>query len=168
VDKQEIYEAAMERLESSFPGVSNYRACLYCTWAALIELSNRGIIAIPQGGSMSWPMKNEDQDDGVSATHWSYVWSPDSPNSIASVAMGHLPEMHIWAGIPETQEVVDFSTYGFVKSAEAHGFEWTGDQPPDFFWGHRLPDRVVYEPNQAATCLASGLIKRVLDMDRCM
>ena len=34
---------------------------------------------------------------------------PD-PESAMSVAMGNLPEMHVWVGIVDQQEIVDFTT----------------------------------------------------------
>jgi len=38
-----------------------------------------------------------------------------------AMLMGNLPEIHIWIGIPETQELVDFSTGQLPKIATALG-----------------------------------------------
>lgn len=64
------------------------------------------------------------------------MWTPDEAPSRIAVANGLLPEMHVWAAIPFTKEIVDMSTKFWPEQAQRlGGFDWPGTVPPDFFWG---------------------------------
>ena len=63
-----------------------------------------------QAGSLQWPRIKPEDDDGVMNTHFAYMWTPGAYDSAMSVLMGNLPEMHVWVGIVDRQEVVDFTT----------------------------------------------------------
>lgn len=133
-------------------------ACLYWSAALVKALRENGFPkAVLQAGSLQWPFKNPDQDDGVSITHFAYEWQPDSEKTKSRVSYGMLPEMHCWVGIVETQELVDLTTrqlpeqmYRCLKQ------DWIGDKPPDYLWTdmNELPDRVVYKPDFQAIVAA--------------
>lgn len=128
-------------------------ACLYWTRSTVTILSLMKTRAIIQAGSCSWPRIHPNQDNGVSPTHFTYKWQPSHIMSKIAVALGQLPEIHVWAAIPETQEIIDLTT-GFWpgRCKELLGEDWPGPKPPEWFWGtaDELPDWVRYEPNLEA------------------
>jgi GNAT superfamily N-acetyltransferase len=140
-----------------------------CFWHALavIEAAKRhGRRLVLQAGSASWRRVPERLDDGVSATHFSYVWEPDSPLTRAIIARFFagdtrmLPEMHVWAGDPATQELVDITTRYWPEQCKSlTGEDWLGPLPPDYLWttARDLPDDAVYEPDMRATMLAGKI-----------
>lgn len=131
----------------------------FCVCVALKEIT--GIRGGLQAGSSRWPRLTPEQDDGkeTTHTHFSYEWLPNSPMTIFRSSMGLLPEMHVWAGIMETQEIIDTSTRNLVYNAKHMALmDWPGIKPPDFFWGQRFPDGVSYEPCQKATKLATDFL----------
>ena len=116
-----------------------------------------------QSGSLQWPRLKREEDDGKIDTHFSYMFSPGTPESQLSMALGNLPEMHVWVGILNTQELVDFSTRHLKAAAQARGMAWTADPPPRYLWcpANQLPDWVVYTPSRQATIYACTLLKRL-------
>ena len=44
-----------------------------------------------------------------------------TPESAMSVAMGNLPEMHVWVGVVDRQELVDFTTRHLKSAAACFG-----------------------------------------------
>jgi len=70
-----------------------------------------------------------------------------------------LPEIHVWVGLPDSGEIVDFSTSTFKKLAiERHGLRWSGPDPPKFLWGIP-PSGTIYRPHREATLFALELLK---------
>ncbi|MEN6458227.1 MAG: hypothetical protein ABFC63_04800 [Thermoguttaceae bacterium] len=71
------------------------------------------------------------------------------PANAMSVALGNLPEMHVWVGIVDRQEIVDFTTRHLKKAAAALG-PWTAADPPRYLWcpTNQTPDWVVYRQAQ--------------------
>ena len=82
-----------------------------------------------------------------------------------SVALGNLPEMHVWVGIVDRQELVDFTTRHLKAVAGALGMAWTATDPPSYLWcpANQTPDWVVYRPNREASIYAGLLLKRLFD-----
>ena len=72
--------------------------CLYYAHHTLSVLWRHGFRAVVQAGSLQWPRIRKEEDDGQINTHFAYEWSPQTPESAMSVAMGNLPEMHVWVG----------------------------------------------------------------------
>jgi len=145
-----------------FDGDRPAQACLYWAHYTVEVLMALGIRAIIQAGSASWPRLRPDQDDGVSPTHHSYVWEPDSAATKFRLAAGDLPEMHVWAAIPERGEIIDMTTrYWPDQCLLIQGFDWPGDKPPTFFWGtaDEVPDGVIYAADMKAIALALHLLK---------
>lgn len=109
-------------------------------------------------GTMSWRAVAEEDDDGRSPTHFSYVWEPDHPLSQAALERGLLPEMHVWVTIPATGEIIDLSTRYFANRATRFmGIRWTAPKPPPYLWSATLPEGVLYAPDPLATVFAGAL-----------
>ncbi len=102
------------------------------------------------------------QDDGKRPTHFSYEWSPWREESQAALKLGLLPEIHVWVGLPDRNEIVDFSTKFFREQAAVEGLDWRTAPPPDFLWcaPADLPAGVVYTPNLDAIAF---ILKRILE-----
>ena len=155
MNKDELIAAIEQRLRwiPNQPGL-----CLYYARETVAVLRHNGIKAVLQAGSMQWPIVKPEDDDGVSNTHFAYMWEPDHPLSILATKFGALPEIHVWVGLPETQEVVDFSTRYFKEAAEERGLKWRTEDPPQYLWAHELPNWVRYVPNRDATIFAMKLL----------
>lgn len=152
-EKDRIVGEVRARMRTWYSGPNLEAACLY--WAGMVchVLHARGVRAILQAGTHMWPCMGE--DDGVSATHFSYVWEPDHPLSVNALAAGGMPEMHVWVGVPATGEIIDVTTCYLVKQARVRaGINWTAPAPPDYLWSSKPPTGVVYRPNREATMLA--------------
>lgn len=139
--------------------------CLYSAHLVADCLWNLGERVVIQAGSLQWPRVRREEDDGAINTHFSYMWTPDDPASIAAMAAGKLPEMHVWAGLIDHQEIIDFSVGQLEKEAARAGLAWTADPPPAYLWASadRLPDWVIYTPNRDATILACKIIRNLFD-----
>jgi len=102
-----------------------YGACLY--WAQVIcDAYAFGLYPCLQAGSMLWRMVPDALDDGTRDYALRFVWSPDSARSRAQIAEGGMPEIHIWCGLVQTQEIVDFSIGGLMEGAKLRGLKWPG------------------------------------------
>ncbi len=97
---------------------------------------------------------------GGSCLHWSttLAGSPWREESQAELKLSLLPEIHVWVGLPDSKEIVDFSTKYFPQHAAAEGLEWRTAPPPDFLWCG--PADVVYTPNLDAI---ASILKRILE-----
>ena len=139
--------------------------CLYYAHHTAATLRKHGHQAVIQAGSLQWPRIRQEEDDGVMNTHFAYEWSPRDPASAMSVALGNLPEMHVWVGIVDRQEIVDFTTRYLKTAATALGMAWTAADPPNYLWcpANQTPDWVVYRPNRDASMYACVLLKRLFD-----
>jgi len=167
-ERAAIWADVKDRVESFCNGEAG--RCLYFAAFTVDEIRQRGAEAIVQAGSMQWPMIRNEDDDGICSTHFSFMWNckreelSDLENErlerVIRVGNISLPEMHVWAAIPETQEFIDFTVSFLPEQAEEVGFKWTASRPPDFLWTAALPPRVVYRPNPDATQLARGLIRK--------
>lgn len=136
--------------------------CLYYAHHTADVLWRRGYRAVIQAGSLQWPRVRRDEDDGQMNTHFAYEWNPHDSASMVSMGLGHLPEMHVWVGIVDRQEIVDFTIRHLRESAESQGMAWTAADPPRYLWCHArgLPDWVRYCVNRDATIYACTLLKQ--------
>lgn len=152
-------ERHVTRLEDR-PGL-----CLYYAHHTASVLWRHGYRAVIQAGSLQWPRVRRDEDDGVMNTHFAYMWTPHTPESALSVALGNLPEMHVWVGLVDRQEIVDFTTRYLKAAAAAHGMAWSAADPPAHLWcpADQTPDWVVYRPNRDASIYACVLLQRLFD-----
>lgn len=152
-------ERAVSRLEDR-PGL-----CLYYAHRTATVLWRHGREAVIQAGSLQWPRVRRSEDDGLMNTHFAYMWTPAAPASRASAALGGLPEMHVWVGLVDQQEIVDFTTRHLRAAAMQRGLAWTTDDPPPYLWcrADQTPDWVVYRPDRDATIYACSILKRLFD-----
>jgi hypothetical protein len=133
-------------------------ACLYWAYVTTGYLRRFHIPAVIQAGSASWPRMRPEQSRG--RIHFGYHWNPNSPETKIALIKGALPEMHVWAAIPATREIVDLTTaFWPEKSVRLYGLPWTAERPPDYFWSNELPDGVIYEPEIGAIYVASMLLR---------
>lgn len=152
--KGEIYRIVCERFDKWYPTAAQHPGGQCVRWACTLMgvALERGLRPKIQAGSMSWPIVTPEQDDGVSPTHFSYEWSPGSPESLMQLATGGLPEMHVWVALPDQNEILDFSTKSFPEEAKRHGLVWRTPPPPDYLWcrAGEQPPRVHYKPDLQA------------------
>jgi hypothetical protein len=159
--KQRLYNEARETFRAWHgDDLAQKGACLYWARIVIMVLAFHEMNACLQAGTMLWQMVPNEEDDGVCNTHFGFQWEPGSPASIAQINKGLLPEVHIWCGIVDTQELVDFSTGTFAQIARARGHNWRMPDPPPFLWcqAKDLPDAAHYAPNMEATLLAQDFL----------
>jgi hypothetical protein len=152
-------ERQLARLETR-PGL-----CLYYAHHVASVLWHHRYRAVIQAGSLQWPRVRREEDDGIINTHFAYEWSPHTQASQVAMAVGNLPEMHVWVGILDTQEIVDFTTRHLKASAQALGMGWTAPDPPAYLWcpASATPDWVVYRPIAEASVYACSILKQLYD-----
>jgi hypothetical protein len=139
--------------------------CLYYAHHTASILWRHGYQAVIQAGSHQWPCVRRDEDDGTINTHFAYIWTPHSPESALSVALGNLPEIHVWVGLVDRQEIVDFTTRHLLAASLDREMIWTAARPPRYLWCPvgQVPDWVVYQPDRGASIYACTLLKRLFD-----
>jgi hypothetical protein len=140
----------------------------------LLEAGRKDVLL--QAGSMSWPVVDVKDDDGKSPTHFTFQWTDDDclPTLMMLKDRKHddpvrLPEIHVWIGLKDSGEVVDFSTYDLPRICESvtgGQVKWRGALPPDFIWSPLLPDRVIYEAIPLACQCAMQLLMAMLESYR--
>jgi hypothetical protein len=172
LNKTEIYEEVKKRALAD-PEIGGFRPtgrCFFWAMHAVEVIRELGVRAVLQAGSAGWKMIRPEDDDGVCMTHFSYMWSPDDPNSLHAVQFGRMPEMHVWAGIPSEQTLVDMTTGFWPEQAKLlKGFEWKADPPPPYFWGtaQELGENGgFYKPERKAVELTLRTIFRMYGQDR--
>lgn len=168
VNKSELYAEVVKRVAAfAPPDAAPTALCFYYSAFGIEALREAGLRAVLQAGTASWPRIRPDQDDGVVMTHFSYLWSPNEIQSRLAVAQGAMPEMHVWIALPDTGELVDFTTAFWPTQAKLlTGMDWPGDQPPTYFWGKELPKGVQYKPVRDAVTFALWAAAKTFGMDR--
>lgn len=152
-DKDCIVTIARMRVAER-PNPNRGGLCLPLAVEIIRELSRFNVRAVLQAGSAQW--KCMAIDDGVSSTHFAYMWEM-SPLTQQRLLNNMLPEMHCWVGIPSTQEIVDVSTNDLVEQAKLRaGINWTAELPPDYIWAGRdsFPSDARYMVDPIATAVA--------------
>lgn len=125
-------------------GIDRRRSCLIHTAAIVAALRAHGHRAILQAGSMSWRVnRRPDENDA-----WGWIW--DRHNALLSLRRGEPIEIHCWAAIPETGDLVDPMTMYFPSLCREDGMAWEAPEPPPYLWGRDLP------PEHEATYLPEG------------
>jgi hypothetical protein len=96
------------------------------------------------------------------STHYGYEWEADSATNVIQIMKGEMPEMHVWAALPERNQIIDLTT-GFQpeRCGTLLGMDWPAARPPDWLWLEA--DRAVdagayYEPCPDAIQLALNLL----------
>jgi hypothetical protein len=161
-EKWEIYQAVSSRYRAWYGDQEVGGRCLYWSLALMGVLLERGYRALIQAGSLSWPIVLPGHDDGKSPTQFSYEWSPWREESQAALKLGLLPEIHVWVGLPDRNELLDFSTKYLPEQAAKEGLVWRTPQPPDFLWcgPSELPEGVIYKPDLAAIAFVLDRMSR--------
>ena len=155
-----------QKIKTSFVESHNNHpeyACLYWAQCTVNILTSIGFRAIIQAGSASWPRVTKEQDDGKIATHMTFSWNSKTIANELNIAMNYLPEMHVWAAIPNHKEIIDMTTGFWPDNCKSLlSIDWPGTKPPNYFWGteEELPEDVLYEPDIQAIKLAMTLLKR--------
>lgn len=140
------------------------QSCFYQAVFAHSHLKNLGTFGrcLISAGTFSIPRINLRDDDGITGTHFSYVFTPDAI-AMQAVEEDRMPEMHVWVTLPDRQEVVDLTTrYCKVQCERTTGLKWTAPDPPDFVWHHinQLPRGIEYTPSREAIAVVQYFFKK--------
>ena len=165
--KDEIVTEARALFRRSFPEINEQQACLYLAACVIKVAEKHGIRLVLQAGSCFWDQLPDDLADGVSDTCFGYEWEPDSVATAIHLASGVMPELHVWAGDPITQEIVDLTTGFFPAQYKALvGKEWRGKVPPNYLWQPSREVDAEYRVYYDATKLASVLFSNYMRQKR--
>lgn len=153
--KKEIIDSARECFEGwrkeYSPSLHAPRACFQLSLFTRRALRDGGLKPMLQAGTCSWPRIDLSKDDGKMMTHYSYQWDPTDPRSALAMAMGDMPEMHVWniIQVGKHWEVIDPTTRYLRQNCEEAKVPWLARKPPDFLWG--VPPRgTVYVAEEGA------------------
>jgi len=93
-------------------------------------------------------------------------WSPWREESQAALKLGLLPEIHVWVGLPDQNELLDFTTKFLPEQAAKEGLIWRTPPPQDFLWCGpvELPEGVIYKPDLDAI---GFILDRIGKTNRC-
>lgn len=165
--RRAVIADAQAVLAAAWPDTTPGANCINAAAAVCIAAHKYGLVVMPQGGSTSWPRLRIEDDDGVSATHFSYEY--EARGNLRAVvdsvlARGAVPEIHAWAVVlaSDGPEVVDLTVpYWPRRCAEVLGLPWTAPQPPPFLWADEdevVARRCRYAADPEATALVGVLI----------
>lgn len=166
--------------------------CLYAAFASLMAAAHLEIPAMFMAGSMSWRFVPPDLDDGVSPTHFSYMWN-DNPTAESQANhraiqkalempeaqlaafieqnngfRQNLPECHCWVGLPLDNKVFDLTTGAFQEQSARAGLKgWRTPSPPKYYFGPGMANGdIIYAPNPDATTMMFHLGLRILGLNQ--
>lgn len=158
---RQIHEATKRRVGKG----KLHRSCMWYAFETIRILDSYSIRAVLQAGSASWKVVPDENDDGIKPTHYSYVCeSLTSRDIMVMMTEGVLPELHVWAAIPSTNEVIDLTTRFLPRLCKESGIELELKYPA-YLWEDvkRLSETgVYYEPNRNATLLLMHIIMEKL------
>lgn len=159
--KEWIVRRARQIFTERFGVCSTVGRCPQLAWAVIEAAREGGRYLTIQAGSAYWERLPPHLDDGVSDTHFGYTWDPSHPASRASLAAGGIPEVHVWAADPKTQEIIDLATGDWPDQAAAlGGYDWPGKRPPSYLWTSApLPVEAHYEVNREATLYIAQILE---------
>lgn len=169
-NKWQVFEWVREAFEVMHGDVPEHLGrCVYWTHAGCFILRCCGYRALLQAGTMSWPMA---PDRGNNATHFSYLWKGPT-----QVLPGIMAELHSWIGLPDENQIIDFSTAEFKNSAvNVFGMNWEFPPAPPYLWteSETLPPGVIYQPkieairyliNKLSSDRVSPALKKTFDVE---
>jgi hypothetical protein len=124
------------------------KGCFYWALAFYEAARQRGVDVLIQAGSAQFQFRAD--TDGVSDTHFSYMFDPTE--SAVRLSRGLWPEIHVWNAIRATGEIVDLSTrFQAQQAKELCGFEWEKEFAlPSYYWGKPSDDRIIYRADAKA------------------
>lgn len=165
--KSEIAECAYAMATRRFPDVQDFSGhCLILAGSAIACAHKRGVRLVLQAGSAYWPRVTQETDDGTEANRFGYEWEPHTPHSQRMLALGAMPEIHVWCAHVETQSIVDLTSGMFPAQAmRLLRSPWKAPNPPRWFWGtgKELPDGASYSPTLDATRFAAMKLCEALE-----
>ena len=155
-----------ERFKRMFPQLpTNFSGgCLYWAAATHHELSIHGLKPRVVAGSMNWLIVPDHLDDGVSPTHFSYEFEGLNSMNRVSMAMGDLPEMHVWVRLTGTNEIVDLSTRSLQEQCTkltGNALQWLAPPAPKYLWTDTLPQSTYYRENAQASKIATQALSHL-------
>lgn len=155
----------LARLYAYELGYEVSKTCLLHAYALAAIMKRDGIDTVPQAGTLSWKFVDDEHDDGISPNWFHYQWEGITNKHVQAALMrGQMPEMHVWVGIPETQELVDITTCFLKKQVkDLIGAEWKAADPPDYLWCNikKIPDGVVYHAKADAIITTISMVEVV-------
>jgi hypothetical protein len=158
--RDKIITEARSIYAKDYGDVPEHKGCVYWAEAFNQAAAQRGLKAILQAGTAQFQFR---ADDGVSATHFSYMF--DQQAAIERLSKGLWPEMHAWNYIPSTGEIVDLSLkYQPEQARRLCGFEWQPEFAlPDYLWmlPEHLTEKMIYRADLPACMLALKFITLV-------
>jgi hypothetical protein len=156
-----VRDSVARLVEKQLPGGPVGAACLLHAGAVVAQLRAYGVPAVLQAGSAGWVRVPPELDDGVSPNAFSYEFLADA-RCHRWLAAGMLPEMHCWAAVPATGELIDVTTcFQPGQCRSITGMDWPGPPPPDFVWADRLPPGCYYRPDPLAIKIVAVFLCRV-------
>ncbi len=159
--RSEIISEARSLVHDHTP-VGESGSCIFYADAVCRILGSHGIRAVIQAGSLCWPRVDMETDDGEMDTHFSYLWSDTATNRVKGLS-GMMPELHVWAAIPDRQEIIDLTTCHLVAQCKTKAnLDWPGRKPPNHLWctEEELPAHVIYRPDMEAIRLTIYMLGR--------
>jgi len=147
-------------MNDHFIGTRIETRCVHWAFATCIVLKKQGLYPVIQAGSAQFRRDSEDPME-----RFSYIFEGlHNPRVMRQMQAGKLPEMHAWAGLPASQEIVDVTTS--YQKAQCNdlmpGMKFDFDHA-DYFWEKAgnidSNSPVVYEPSEEATGFVLGLIQ---------
>lgn len=132
------------------------RGCLYWACSCAHALQEFGFASCINAGTAGFMAGRDD----AGLYELEYRWTDPKPIEAATLlAAGALPEMHVWACVPELKLLVDPTYEHQPHVAESMGLDWNMPKPSGWLWANSsLPDGVRYEPSDRATRLAYHLL----------
>ena len=146
-----------------------HRTCLLWALATALTFRCFKIPCCMQSGTAAWQLVREEDDDGVSATHFSYTFEPSEALPMFA-SQGHC-EMHVWNYLPDTKELVDMSAqYQAQQAQELMGRTFHPSlEMREPLWvvpaaENGFGSRFYYEPHPLAMRIAESAVREVLEL----
>lgn len=146
--------------------------CLPYSVIGVEVLKGMGVRAVVQAGTACFRIVDHKDDNGVKNTYLSYLWSPDSELSRMALDNDEMPEMHVWIAIPDSNEVIDFTTR-HIKRLCDRGDRFINLEWPEYVWfdadsigdvmKEHGPNSIVLRPYEEAIALAMFMSSEWVD-----
>ncbi len=160
-DRDGIVAEIRDLMAENYRGPQSQGACLYWAKATCEVLGQFGVRCIPQAGTGGWLRIDDADDDGKCDNAFCYEFNSDNPENVKRLAARGMPEMHVWAAIPEDNEIIDLTTgFQVQQCRETAGMDWPGAHPPEYIWTKAdHVKRAIYVPDLTAC----AMVFRMLD-----
>ena len=168
--RRAVIEEARREFHDKFPLMRHATGtCLFWAWcavAAVNRITNQR--AILQAGTCYWPRMPKAKAAKTQDIYlFGYEWKWDDL-AREKVRDGCLPEMHVWAAVPEEKLIIDMASGMFpAQCKKLLGREWESKKPPDCFWRRSYdkvwPEDVVYKPDVQACLTAHLFIRGIIE-----